>query len=128
MSASRFAFRFDPLYRAAGLPFGIMPGTAGLMLDEDRLRIRFGLWRLETSLDNIVDARLTGPYGLLKTIGPAHLSMKDRGITFATNGARGVCMTFRTPVSGIDPTGSIRHPAATVTVADCAGLMAALGS
>lgn len=128
MSASRFAFRFDPLYRAAGLPFAIMPGTAGLMLDEDRLRIRFGLWRLETSLDNIVDARLTGPYGLLKTIGPAHLSLKDRGITFATNGARGVCMTFRTPVSGIDPTGSIRHPAATVTVADCAGLMAALGS
>ncbi len=128
MSVQEFAFRFDPLYRAAGLPFGITPGTAGLVLDGDRLRIRFGLWRLETSVDNVIETRLTGPYGRLKTIGPAHLSLKDRGVTFATNGEQGVCMTFRTPVSGIDPTGSIRHPAATVTVADCAGLVAALAS
>lgn len=128
MSVQEFAFRFDPLYRAAALPFGIMPGTAGLVLDGNRLRIRFGLWRLETSLDNVMETRLTGPYGRLKTIGPAHLSLKDRGVTFATNGAQGVCMTFRTPVSGIDPTGSIRHPAATVTVADCAALVAALAS
>ncbi len=128
MSVQEFAFRFDPLYRAAALPFGIMPGTAGLVLDGNRLRIRFGLWRLETSLDNVMETRLTGPYRRLKTIGPAHLSLKDRGVTFATNGAQGVCMTFRTPVSGIDPTGSIRHPAATVTVADCAALVAALAS
>ncbi len=102
------------------------PKTARVVLDGDRLRVRFGLWRLETTLDNVVETRLTGPYVVPKTIGPAHLSLKDRGVTFATNAKQGVCMLFRIPVGGIDPTGRIRHPGATVTVADSAGLLAAL--
>jgi hypothetical protein len=62
------------------------------------------------------------------TIGPAHLSFTDRGLTMATNGDRGVCIRFREPVAGIEPTGRIRHPGLTVTVADCDGLLARLAA
>ena len=65
-------------------------------------------------------------YSFLKTAGPAHLSFGDRGITFATNGDRGVCVAFREPVPGIEPTGRLRHPGATLTLADVDGFAAAL--
>jgi hypothetical protein len=63
---------------------------------------------------------------LLKTAGPARLAITDRGLTFASNGDRGVCITFHSPVTGIDPFGRIRHPELTVTVLDIEGLMEAL--
>jgi hypothetical protein len=50
------------------------------------------------------------------------LAITDRGLTFASNGRRGVRITFRTPVRGLDPLGIIRHPELTVTVADVDGL------
>ena len=62
--------------------------------------------------------RATGGYFPLKTVGPAHLSISDRGLTFATNDAEGVCIAFHEPVPGIDPRGIVRHPALTVTVDD----------
>ena len=37
-----------------------------------------------------------------KTAGP-RLAITDRGLTFATNGERGVRIDFRTPVPGLDP-------------------------
>jgi hypothetical protein len=54
------------------------------------------------------------------------LSLADKGLTFASNGQRGVCMSFRRPVKGIDPAGVLRHPNLTVTVRDCEGLIEAL--
>ena len=54
----------------------------------------------------------------------AHL---DRGLTFATNGDRGVCIKFHRSVRGIAPLGLLRHPALTVTVEDVDGLVARLG-
>ena len=44
--------------------------------------------------------------------------MTDRGLTFATNGERGVLITFRRPVRSSGPTFLLRHPELTVTVAD----------
>ncbi|MGH3533403.1 MAG: hypothetical protein ACRDQG_01635 [Pseudonocardiaceae bacterium] len=44
----------------------------------------------------------------------------------ATHDARGLGITFRKPVPGIEPTGLLRHPAITLTVADCQGLAAVL--
>ena len=79
-----------------------------------------------TRTPRIPKAEITGPYSLLKTIGPARLSVSDRGLTFATNSRRGVCLRFVRPVPGIDPLGKIKHPNLTVTVWDCAGLLAAL--
>ena len=121
-----FAFRFDPAYRAAGLPFGVLPATTSVEVDETSLHVRFGLWRLTTPLSNIAGTEVTGPYSFVKTAGPAHLSFSDKGVTFATNGEQGLCIRFREPVRALDPTGRLRHPGATVTVDDVSGLAAAL--
>src|SRR4051794_20077506 len=123
-----FSFRFDPSYRAAALPFGVMPATASVTVDGGELTVRFGLWRLRTPLDNVVGTEVTGPYSFVKTAGPAHLSFSDRGVTFATNGESGLCVRFREPVPAPAPTGRLRHPGATVPVDDIAGLAAALES
>jgi hypothetical protein len=117
-----YPFRFDPRYRLAAMAFGVTPSSARVSVGDDRLEVRFGPWRLESPLANITSVQTTGPYRFFKTAGPAHLSLVDRGITFATNGNRGVCIAFREPVPGIEPTGRLRHPGVTVTVADVAGL------
>lgn len=123
MAETRFPFAFDTAYRVAGFPFGVTPATAEVVVDDEDLRARFGWWRLRTELSNVTRTELAGPFSFPKTAGPAHLSFSDRGLTMATNGRQGVCIRFRTPVPGIDPTGRIRHPGLTVTVADCAGLV-----
>src|SRR4029434_6919028 len=69
-------------------------------------------------LANIADVAVTGPYAFWKTAGPARLAITDRGLRFATNGDRGVLISFGTPVRGLDPLGILRHPELTVTVAD----------
>ena len=122
----RFEFAFDPVYRTVALPLGVTPGRCWVEVDETQLRVKFGLWSLSTPLANVAGTEITGPYGRLRTIGPAHLSLSDRGITFATNGERGLCIRFHTPVPAIEPLGYLRHPGATVTVADVEGLAAAL--
>lgn len=93
---------------------------------DEELRVRFGLWRLRTPLANITSTTETGDFAYLKTVGPPHLSFTDRGVTFATNGDSALCLEFAEPVPGIDPTRTIRHPGATLTVADPAALRAAL--
>lgn len=126
METTRYAFRFGPAYRIPGLLFGITPATTYAELGTAGLAVKFGLWRLDTPVDNITAATLTGDFAWLKTAGPAHLSLVDRGVTFATNGEAAVCVAFRQPVRGIDPTGRIRHPGATLTVENPSALIAHL--
>ena len=124
----RFDFRFDMLHRVLGLPFGVTPGSTHVEVDRERNRFvaRFGPWVVDTPLSNIRDASLSGGYFPLKTVGPAHLSLTDHGLTFATNDAQGVCVRFDEAVTGIDPRGLLHHPGLTVTVADPEGLVEAL--
>jgi hypothetical protein len=112
------------------VPFGISPGSAFVVVDpkHDRFTARFGRWCVETPLTNVVSATVTGPYWTPKTAGPPHLSLADRGLTFATNDAAGVCIEFDEPVRGIEPTGTVRHPALTVTVANPDSLRELLAS
>lgn len=117
-SADRFAFSFAPTYRLLARVFGISPSTAWVEISDEKLDVRFGPWRVSTLVENVTGAAITGPYALLKTAGPARLAITDRGLTFATNGDRGVLLTFATPVRGLDPLGLLRHPELTVTVAD----------
>lgn len=123
----RFPFRFDPRYLRLARLFGVTPERAWVDLGEEELEARFGRWHVRTPVSNVTGVEATGPYSFLKTAGPARLSITDRGLTFASNGERGACLSFRVPVSGIDPFGRIRHPELTVTVLDVDGLVEALG-
>ncbi|MGH8910328.1 MAG: hypothetical protein ACRD0K_28495 [Egibacteraceae bacterium] len=120
----RFEFSFSGRYRAVSLLFGVTPRTAYVDVSDERILARFGPWSVCTPLANVAGTQITGPYWALKTIGPARLSLADRGLTFATNTRRGLCICFRDPVSGIEPTGCLHHPALTVTVSDIDGLAA----
>lgn len=119
-------FRFTPTYERLARPFGVRPDTARVLLSDGDLEARFGPWRVRTTVANVAGFERSGPYQLLKTAGPAHLSFSDRGLTFATNPDAGLCLRFREPVRGIDPLGAIRHPGLTVTVADLDALEEAL--
>ncbi len=121
-----FEFEFEPSYRVPALLFGIRPTTARAAVTDDELLVRFGPWRLRTPLSNVAGTDVTGGYAWLRTAGPAHLSLKDRGVTFATSSRRGLCVSFVEPVVVLDPTGTLRHPGATLTVADPDALAAAV--
>ncbi len=123
---TRFSFRFDPTYRRLARLFGVTPERAWVDVREEELEARYGPWRVRTPRSNVACAEVTGPYSFFKTAGPARLAITDRGLTFASNGDRGVCITFHSPVSGIDRAGRIRHPELTVTVLDVDGLVEAL--
>ena len=127
-AGQQFTFDFADRYRLPARLFGVTEHSASVVVAAGELICRFGPWSLRTSLLNVRDVSVTGPYSWLKTAGPARLSLADRGITMATNDIRGVFVQFRRPVAGIDPLGLIRHPNLTVTVADCAGLSRALSS
>jgi hypothetical protein len=118
----RFGFAFSPAYRRAARVFGVTPETAWVDVSEEDLDVRFGRWRLSTPLANVTEVAVTGPYAFWKAAGPARLAITDRGLTFATNGERGVLISFRTPVRSLDPFGVLRHPELTVTVAEVSKL------
>lgn len=125
---SEFEFSFEARYRLPALAFGVTPATARVIVTDDQLAVRFGPWRLCTPRANVAGTELSSGFAFIRTAGPAHLSLVDRGVTFATNSRRGLCVSFHTPVQAIEPTGLLRHPGATVTVADPEGLAAALRS
>lgn len=114
----RHPFLFEPLLLPLAAAVGATPWTTWVEVGVDDLEVRFGPWSLRTPLDNVAGATVTGPYRFLKVAGPPHLSFTDRGVTFATNRQQGTCIRFHEPVPGIAPRGLLRHPAATVTVAD----------
>ena len=115
-SSVRFAFRFDRLLVPFAAAVGVLPATAWVRLDDDELVIRFGPWILRTQRTNVAGCEVTGPYRMIKVVGPPHLSLADRGITFATNRQSGACIRFHEPVGALLPRGMLTHPAATVTV------------
>ena len=116
VSVHRFAF--DLAYRLPGLVFGVIPATSRVEVSAGELRVRYGPWRLRTPLENVAGCQVTDSYSWLKTAGPAHLSLADRGVSFVTCHGPGLCVTFNEPVAAIDWVGRIRHPAATMTVED----------
>ena len=111
-----FDFAFDDVFRWADKALGITPDTTSVEVGPDAVVAHFGRWTARFARSNIDSVEVTGPYHVLKTIGPPHLSLADRGITFATNRRQGVCIRFRNPIGAMDPLGLLRHPSITVTV------------
>jgi hypothetical protein len=128
----RFPFQFDPRLLPLAAAAGVLPPTAHVSIDDGDLSIRFGPWSLRTTLTNVSSTSETGPYQWWKIAGPPHLSLADRGITFATTAERGLCISFHQPVPVHLPLRLrlplLHHPAATVTVAAPHALAEALGS
>lgn len=122
-----FDFAFDPTYALAGRPFGITPRSTTVEVGPTWLFVRFGPWRLLTPRSNIASAEVTGGFSFVKTAGPPHLSLSDKGVSFTTNGDRALCLSFHEPVPAIDPTATITHPGATLAVAAPEGLAESLG-
>lgn len=104
---------------------GVRPGTAHVTLTRDRLVARFGPWTCATSIGNVRGVCRTGPYRWFKAIGPRG-SFVDRGLTFGTNSAAGVCVLFRDAVPGLAPVRSLRHPGLTLTLAEPERFVSAL--
>jgi hypothetical protein len=119
----RFAFAFSRPYALAGRLFGVAPDRAWVEADPLVFEASFGPWTVRTPRTNLAGVGLSGPYSFPKTIGPPRVSLADRGLTFATNGHAGACITFKEPVTGVDPLGLIRHPGLTVTVEDPEGFV-----
>ncbi len=115
--AEQFEMAFDPRFRLPLAALGVTPATAHITVAADRLVACFGPWACRTTPANVRAVRLTGPYRWHRAIGP-RLSLADRGLTFGSTPARGVCLLLRKPVRGIDPLGLIRHPGLTLTAAD----------
>lgn len=124
MTTHRFAFA--PEYRLPALAFGITPATSRVEVEGGELRVRFGPWRMRSRVGNVASCEVSDGYSWIKTAGPPHLSFTDRGVTFATRGGPGLCVTFHEPVTAIDWVGRIRHPGATMTVEDPERLQADL--
>jgi hypothetical protein len=114
----RFDFAFDDRLRPIARLFTVTPSNAYVEVGDGRLTIHFGRWSLRTALANVAGTSTTGPYDWWKVAGPAHLSLADGGITFATSTSQGLCISFHEPVPALVPTPAIRHSTATVTVVD----------
>lgn len=113
----RFEFAFEPRFRPLLLGFGVTPGNSAVTVSDHRVVARFGPWVCASERANIRGAQPTGPYRWYRAIG-VRLSLADRGLTFGSTTAGGVCIEFREPVSGPLPGALLRHPGLTVTVQD----------
>jgi hypothetical protein len=120
-----FEFAFEPRFSRLLKLGGLTPETTLVTVADDEFRVRFGGWKLSTSLENCTGTCLTEGYSWWKAIG-ARGSFKDRGVTFGTNTDRGVCVLFAEPVPALVPGNLMKHPGCTVTVEDCEGLRSAL--
>ncbi len=124
MADTFFPSRFDDRFKVMWWPLGARDGEDGVTLTNDTFAATYGRLRLETPRSNVAGGHVTQKYRWYTAIG-ARLSFADDGLTFGTNRDAGVCVHFheRVPkVLGFRP-----HSALTVTVADCAGLVAAIG-
>ncbi|MGB9308401.1 MAG: hypothetical protein WCB92_33370 [Mycobacterium sp.] len=118
-----FPYRYDPRFAPIWLPFR-WPGEQGVTLTDDgRFVARYGVLHVDAPLSSVRDAHVAGPYRWWTAVGP-RLSLADDGLTFGTNAQAGVCVHFEPPIRRV--IGLRDHSALTVTVADTAGLVAAL--
>ena len=119
-----FPYDFDKRFLPMWLGVGAFPRRDGVTItDDDRLVATFGVLRVNTPLDNIADAHVTGPYRWWTAVGP-RISFADDGLTFGTNPHAGLCIHFHNKIRRV--IGFRDHSALTVTVADPHALEARL--
>jgi hypothetical protein len=112
-----FSFAFDPRYRPFLALAGITPARSHLTVDDDELRVRFGLFSLVTPRSNVASAQVTGPHKAARAIG-VRTSLTDRGLTFGSSTQRTTCILFHEPIR-ISPVDIGHHPGLSVSVDRC---------
>ena len=121
-----FAFVFDPRYRPFLALAGITPARSHLTVDDNELRVRFGLFTLVTPRSNVASAQVTGPHKAIRAIG-VRTSVTDRGLTFGSSIERTTCILFHEPIR-ISPVDIGHHPGLSVSVERPDDLAALLNS
>lgn len=118
-----FRYRFTPTTKPLLRILGVRADRDGVRVADGLLTASFGFFSTDVAIANIGAATVTGPYRWFKAVGP-RLSLADHGLTFGTNAAKGVCITFITPIESM--IGPWAHPGLTLTVDDPEGLIAAI--
>ena len=125
MGTQRFRLRLDAPWRWLLRLIGVRPGAAQVELTGDgRLVSTYGLFSVETTIDNVCRYQRTGPYQWWKAIGPRR-SLADRGFTFGTSSRAGICLCFDEQLESGYVRGG-RMESLTVMVEDADGLASAL--
>jgi len=122
MTTATYPLRLGPRQRWLLLPFGVRPGNAWARLEDDRLVARFGFFRFQTPLDNVVRWEISGPYRWLMALG-VRRSVRGGDVTFGSSTHGGVRLDFREPVRFAR---LLEPPALYLTVEDLEGFAAEL--
>ncbi|MCB1002246.1 MAG: hypothetical protein KDB40_23330 [Acidimicrobiales bacterium] len=123
--ATRVEFAYEGWVGRLARLVGLGPSRTSVEVDDTTFTARFGPWIVTTAVGNVAGVEITGPYHGIRVVG-VHVSLADRGLTFGTTARAGVCVRFHESVSGVEPTGRLRHPGLTVTVREPERLVAAL--
>ena len=122
-ATTRFPTRIGPRSRPLLLLFGVRERNAYVEVTETELSAQFGFFHLSSALDNIERWRIEGPWLWITAIG-VRRGIRNGDITFGGNHKGGVRLDFKRPITWH----ALSVPQLYVTVADLAGLGAALGA
>lgn len=124
MSEQFFPYDFDDRWKPMFLALGV-DRDDGVTLGEDGgLVATYGRKRVVTTIDNVDHTLMTGPHRWYTAVG-IRLSFTDDGLTFGTNHRLGLCIAFVEKIPKV--IGMKDHSALWVSIADPAGLAAAIG-
>lgn len=125
MTATRFPIRVGRRSRLLlRVLFGVRAEDSWIELGDgptDPLRVRFGWWPFQTTMDNAVHWQIEGPWLWITAIG-VRMSIRHRDVTFGGSHHGGVRIDFRSPVRWL----VFRVPAIYVPADDLEGLAAEL--
>lgn len=95
--ATAFSIRLERRLLPILILFGVHPGAASVRLDGDRLDVRFGFFRAQVPLANIVCWDITGPYRWWRAVG-VRATVGKPELTFGGSAHGGVRLHFREPI------------------------------
>ncbi len=97
MGAMTFPIRLQRPLLPILILFGVHPGAASVRLGGDRLDVRFGFFRAQVPLANIVRWDITGPYRWWRAVGVRAMVGKPE-LTFGGSAHGRVRLHFREPI------------------------------
>jgi len=124
MKAKYFPYRFDKRWNALFFALGVDEKDGVTITGKGELIATFGRFNVKTTIDNIDHTLVTGPHRWYTAVG-LRLSLTDDGLTFGTNHRKGLSIAFVEKIPKV--IGFRKHSTLWVSVADPAGLAAAIG-